>query len=154
MPRVSIGPFSIEVPVDWTLSTVILAGPVTDEQPSTGMLRAKTNKPFQQNLVAAMEQVAAGETVESYVRRQVEGLRAAEVPRQEVREPERIKLQGGFEGLITEQVILGPGGERVRQMQLVSIKGGVAYTLITSHVDGEPFERVRDEFRQMLLSFS
>jgi hypothetical protein len=154
MPRLSIGPLSIEVPDLWTLSTVILAGPVTDQQPSTGMLRTPAVRPFQRNLVASMERVGPGVTAESYVRRQIEGLRAAEVARQEAREPEKVKLSGGLEGLITEQVILGAGGERVRQMQLVSIKDGVAYTLITSHLDGTPFEAVRQEFREMLLSFS
>jgi hypothetical protein len=55
--------------------------------------------------------------------------------------------------LITEQIILGATGERVRQMQLVCIKEGVAHTVITSHLDGPPFENARKEFRAMLDSF-
>ncbi len=45
------------------------------------------------------------------------------------------------------------GGERVRQMQLVVIKNGVAHTTIATHLDGISFENVREEFRAMLLSF-
>jgi len=41
----------------------------------------------------------------------------------------------------------------VRQMQLVSVKGGVAHTLIASHLDGNAFQAVRATFRNMLLSF-
>ncbi|CAN0586422.1 unnamed protein product, partial [Laminaria digitata] len=50
-------------------------------------------------------------------------------------------------------IIQGAGGERVRQMQLVVIKNGIAHTTIASHLDGASFERARKEFRAMLVSF-
>jgi hypothetical protein len=144
----------LEAPPDWTLSTVILAGPVEDQPLAKGMLTTKVVKPFQRNLVATVEQVAPDVTAESYVDRQIKGLREAGVARDEVGEREEIQLAGGHRGLVTEQVILGGTGERVRQMQLVTIKGGIAHTVIASHLDGAPFEAVRSEFRKMLLSVS
>ncbi len=38
-------------------------------------------------------------------------------------------------------------------MQLVAIKNGLAHTLIASHLDGHPFEQMRGQFREILLSF-
>lgn len=153
MPRMTIGPLSLEVLGTWTLSTVILAGPIGEQSPEVGMLGGRAVRPFQPNLVATMEQVTQDVTRENYVRRQIEGLRQAGVGRQEAQEPEGVQLAGGADGLLTEHVIMGPGGERVRQMQLVTIKEGVAYTIITSHLDGAPFDAAREEFRTMLLSF-
>ena len=153
MPRVSLGPLSIEAPHGWTLSTVILAGPPEPPVLDSALLWTKPPRPFQRNLVATMEQVDPTETPQAYVNRQVEGLRAAGVPRQEAREPETVKLEGDRTGLLTEQLIVGGTGERVRQMQLVTIKDGCAYTLIATHLDGASFEAVRDEFRKILLSF-
>ena len=146
-------PFSIDLPPQWTLSTVILAGPIDEEQPDSGMLRTSGMKAFQRNMVATMEQVPAGETPEKYVDRQMEGLRKAGVDHWRA-ESETVMLQGGQSGLITEQVVVGADGEQVRQMQLVAIKNGIAHTLILSHLDGEPFESARVEFRQILLSFA
>lgn len=154
MPQVTFGTFSLEVPFTWTLSSIILSGPVEDDPLTRGMLTTKAVRPFQRNLITTLERVGPEETVESYLQRQIEGLREAGVSRSEVKEPEKITLRDGQEGIISEQVILGAGGERVRQMQLMSIKEGIAYTVIASHLDGAPFEAVRDEFRKMLLSFS
>jgi hypothetical protein len=57
-----------------------------------------------------------------------------------------------------EQVIQGPTGELVHQMQLVVImdkdEKSLAYTLIASDLEGEPFAKVRGEFEKMLKSFS
>ena len=153
MPRVKFGTFSLEAPDDWTLNSVILAGPV-DDSPQQGMLTTKAVQPFQRNLITTLEQVGPNETLEGYVQRQIDGLREAGVPRQEGRPPEKVNLEGGQEGLLTEQIIQGPDGERVRQMQLVVIKKGAAHTTIASHLDGASFERVREEFRKMLLSFT
>lgn len=150
--RVTLGSFSLEATSEWTLSTVILAGPVDDVSPEAGMLTTKSVRPFQRNLVATMEQVEAGSTVEGYVKKQIDGLRAAGVQRQEAAKPERVKI-GQLDGLITEQIISGSGGERVRQMQLVCIKAGIAHTVIASHLDGKSFEAARASFREMLLSF-
>ncbi|MCC7385043.1 MAG: hypothetical protein IT384_24570 [Deltaproteobacteria bacterium] len=153
MPRVTFGSFALDAPPEWTLSTVILAGPVEEAPAAGGLMTAKAARPFQQNLVATMEQVDAKETPESYVKKQLEGLRKAGVSRQETAPPEKVKLKSGTEGLVTEQVVVGPSGERVRQLQLVTIKDGVAHTLIASHLDGVSFSGARAAFKSMLLSF-
>jgi hypothetical protein len=154
MPRVNFGSFSLEAPGDWTLSTVILSGPPEANAASAGMLTTKAVQSFQQNVIATMEQVDAKETPESYVKRQLDGLRRANVQRKEMAPPKRLKLKSGAEGLVTEQAVVGPGGERVRQVQLVTIKNGIAHTLIASNLDGAPFEKSRAVFEQMLNSFA
>lgn len=153
MTRVTFGTFSLDAPKAWTLSSIILAGPV-DDTPGQGMLTTKAVQPFQRNLITTLEQVSPQETPEKYVDRQVQGLKEAGVPREQIGSNERVEITGGHPALLTEQVIVGAGGERVRQMQLVVIKDGIAYTVIASHLDGASFERVRGEFRSMLLSFS
>jgi hypothetical protein len=154
MPRVTLGSFSLEASSDWTLSTVILAGPVDEGGQGQGMLTTKAVRPFQRNLVATMEEVEPSMTLEGYVKRQIDGLRQAGVTRQDAGKPEKVKLPNGLEGLVTEQIIVGGTGERVRQMQLVCFKQGIAHTIIASHLDGVPFEAARKSFRDMLLSFS
>jgi hypothetical protein len=154
MPRVTFGTFALDAPGDWKLSTLILVGPVDETPAGQGLMSVKGARPFQQNLVATMEQVDAKETPDSYVKKQIEGLRKAGVQRQEAAPPEKVKLKSGGEGLVTEQIVVGPGGERVRQLQLVSIKNQVAHTLIASHLDGVSFAAVRQSFRDMLLSFA
>jgi hypothetical protein len=147
MPQVEIGPFSLNVLENWTLSTVILVGPREESVDDANQ------RPFQRNLIATMERLDREETPQSYVERQVEGLLNAGVEQQLEGEEERVTLKGDLEGLLHESVIIGPGGDRVRQMQLVCIKGGVAYTLIASDLDGERFDAARRQFREMLLSF-
>ena len=120
---------------------------------SKGMLTAKKSKPFNQNLIATMEPVADSETAESYVKRQTEGLIQAGVQRTETAKPETIKLSSGLEGLITERSVVGPGGERVRQLQLVTIKNNVAHTLIASNIDGLSYDKHKAQFKEMLASF-
>jgi hypothetical protein len=154
MPRVTLGSFSLEADPEWTLSTVILAGPVESSGIGAGMPTTKAVRPFQRNIVATMEQVDGSTTADAYVKRQIEGLKQAGVSRQEAGASEKVKLAGGIEGLITEQIIVGATGERVRQMQLVCIKAGVAHTVIASHLDGPTFESARAEFRKMLVSFN
>ena len=142
---VGFGPFSFDVPDHWTLSSVILSGPV--EAPDQGA------PPFQRNLITAMEAVSADETAESFVQKYVAALASADVT-QQVPTPEEVSLADGeLRGLITEHVVTGPHGEKVRQMQLVFIKEGIAFTAIASHLDGPPFENAREEFRSMLLSY-
>jgi hypothetical protein len=153
MPNVTVGPFSIEAPKDWTLKTVILAGPVASPQ-SEDVPWLKPVGPFQQNLVVTMEQVGDAETAESYVHRQTEDLTKAGVNWRRVKAPERVTLRSELEGSLTEQVMVGPDGLLVRQMQLVSINAGVAYTLILTHLDGPPFEGAREGFKNILLSFA
>lgn len=153
MPRVNFGSFSMEAPNDWTLSSIVLGGPI-EEAPGKGMPTTKAVKPFQRNMVITLERVGASDTAEAYVKRQADGLKAAGFPRQEMAPPETVELLNGESGVITEQVIVGQGGERVRQMQLVYIRDGIAHTAITSHLDGPSFEKARTEFREMLISFA
>jgi hypothetical protein len=47
-----------------------------------------------------------------------------------------------------------PGGGLVRQLQLVSVKDGLAYTLIGSHLEGTLFKTAREELLSILLSLS
>jgi hypothetical protein len=155
--RVPIGPFSLEATAKWTLSSVIFSGPKDEDGgAAAGMLTTKAVQSFQRNMIVTMEVVDPTETPEGYVKRQSDGLRQANVGWQELVAPQRVKTSGGSDGVISEQIILGAGGERVRQMQLVFIEdfGGqkLAYTAIASHLDGRTFERVRSEFRDMLLS--
>jgi hypothetical protein len=152
MARVTFGTYSLEAPETWTLSSVILAGPI-DEVSTKGLVSTKSVQPFQRNLITTFEQVSKEETPESYVQKQIEGLRQAQVTRQAIGKTERVRLEDGLEGLLLEQIIVGHGGERVRQMQLVVIVEGIAHTTIASHLDGATFEKARAEFRSMLLSF-
>lgn len=150
--RVEFGPLSLEVPEKWTLSSVILAGPV-EQAVQQGMLTTKGVPAFQRTLITTMEAVPADETPESFVKKQIDALTAAQVPRSETAQREVVSLPGGLQGLLTEQVITGDRGERVRQMQLVYIKDGIAFAAIASHLDGAAFESARSEFRAMLLSY-
>jgi hypothetical protein len=151
MTRVTFGTFSLEAGAGWSLSSVILAGPV-DEAPKSGLLSTKAVRPFQRNLITTLELVPNTETPESYVARQIQGLREAGVQRREGAKPEKVKLADGLEGYLTEQIITSHEGERVRQMQMVVIIDHVAHTVIASHLDGAPFESARAEFRTMLTS--
>jgi|SRR5687768_6702032 len=153
MPRVTLGSFVIDVPTSWTLSTVILVGPPDETPPGKGLPTTKAVRPFQRNLIATMEQVDPGTTIDVYLKRQIDGLRQAGVSRSERAKPEKVQLQDGEEGVLLEQIIIGPTGERVRQMQLICIKEDVAHTLIASHLDGPTFDAVRADYRLMLLSF-
>jgi len=153
MSHIHFGPFALDVPSDWTLSTLILAGPVSEAVSDPQLRSPKAPRPFQQNLVATMEQVDPDVTPESYVQRQIEGLRQAGVTRHEAKPPEKVQLKSGLEGLLTEQVMIGGDGSWVRQMQLVTFKGSIAHTLIASHLDGPLFEQAREQFRAILLSF-
>jgi hypothetical protein len=152
MPRVTFGGFSIEPPEGWSLTTVILAAPVQPQDPPEEA--PAPGRTFQPNLVMVFEQVTEDITASSYFERQVTDLRKAGVGRREVGHPETVSLPGGAQGLLTEQVVLGPSGERARQMQLISVKNGVAATLIGSTLDGPQFEAFRDQLRRMLTSLS
>ena len=118
------------------------------------MLRAPTTTSFRRNLVATMEPVAEGETLEAYFRRQLEGLRKTGLEQRLARHPETVKLTGGLDGLLAERIITAPSGEFIHQMQLVCIREGIAYTLVATHLEGAPFEAAREGFQRMLLSFS
>jgi hypothetical protein len=157
MPEVRFSNFSITTPDDavskWTLSTIILMGPTEENPVDPRMPTLQAPRRFQTNIIVTWERVDANETPESYVKRQHDELRQAGVSRREAAPPEKVKLSGDLEGFLTEQEITSPEGEQVRQLQLVTIKKGLAYTLITSQLVGAPFERMRDQFREILLSF-
>lgn len=153
MPRVTLGPFSIETSEDWTLSSVILAGPPPPEQRSRGALAGHAGRAFRANLVATMERVEADDTPSAYLERQAEGLRQAGVAVRRDADPGVVTLAGELRGLQIEQVIAGPQGERVRQLTLMAKKGDVMFTLIWSNLDGQPFDDSRAEFEAMLRSF-
>jgi hypothetical protein len=150
MTRISLGPIGLDVPPDWSLSSLILAGPRPTESPAA----AQASRPFQRNLIITLEKVEPEETPEAYFDRQEAGLRAANVESGIIVGPDEVELSGGNWGTLTERIVVSPDGERVRQLQLVTIKNGVAYTLIASHVDGRPFEEVREEFKGILTSFA
>lgn len=117
------------------------------------MLTTKAVNRFQRNLITSVEKVSEDTTPQAYVEQQIVGLEKAGVQRKEGRPAETLKLGDKLEGLLTEQIITGADGEQVRQMQLVCIDQGQAFTVIASHLDGASFESVRQEFRAMLTSF-
>lgn len=157
MATLSLFTFSLSIPDEiasgWTLNSVILAGPVEESPVDPRMPGSQASQPFQSNIIATLEQVDDGETPESFLEKQLDGLRQANVNRREAAQPEKVTLADGTEGLLTEHVITGPAGDQVQQMQLVAIKKGVAHTLIATQLEGAPFERMRARFREILLSF-
>jgi hypothetical protein len=152
MPRVRLGPMSLDVPEDWTLSSVILAGP-RDSEAGVPAADDRSPRPFQRNVIISLEQVSSDETPDVYFERQEKGLGEAGVESGLIGDPEEVELGGGAWCLLSERVIVSSEGERVRQMQLITIKDKVAFTVIASHLDGIPFEAVREEFRKILESF-
>ena len=150
MPKASFGTFSLEAPAGWTLSSVILMGPV--ENPPGGSGTADLPKPARRNLIVTMERVGESDTAEGYLRRRLGGEEGGAGPR--LSGVESLSLAGGREAKLVEQVVLSPDGDRVRQLQMVFIKDGIAHTATASHADGVAFEGVRAEFRQLLLSFA
>jgi hypothetical protein len=153
MPRLLIGNFSLDVSPDWKLATVVLIGPPNETPESSPMLSAEPQPPFRQNIVAAMEQVGAEETPDSYFNKVVNQLITAGINRQSATPPEKVTLLSGREGLITEQVAIAPTGAQVRQMQLISIKDDSACIVVATDLDGDSFERSRARFREILMSF-
>lgn len=153
MTRADFGSFSLDAPSGWSLTTVILSGPQQEDDIGKGMLMAKKSRAFQQNIIATMEAVSNSETPQSYVKRQLEGLLQAGVQRKETAKPETVPMNDGQEGLLTEQSVMGPGGERIRQLQLVTIKKGVAHTLIASNLDGISYDKAKAGLKTMITSF-
>lgn len=129
--------FTLELDLEggWNVSTIILSGP----EPKAGTLEGQSTgkHQFQPNIVIATEKVGPGETSESYTEKQRRGLKKVGVSRSEVALPVQVVLDNGTKGLICEQVLVGPNGEHVRQLQLVTIKNGVAYTFIASTLEGK-----------------
>lgn len=148
MPRVTFGPYSVEVPSQWTLSSVILSGPPDLPQGNEG---EDDGPSFQRNFITTMEALDDDTTVQEYVLKQRQGLIAADVKWRLIVE-EAVEVNG-LEGNLSEQLLLGMDEVMVQQMQLAVVKERVAFTSIVSHLAGLPFESCRDEFREMLLSF-
>ena len=150
--QAALSPVQVALPETWRLQQLVVTGPVEGDSLSAPK-QAKASQ-FQQNLVIMSEPVTTGETAETYRQKQQERLKELGVTPREAARPEQLELSGGIPGLLTEQVLTGPNGEKVRQMQLCLIKGSVAYTLTASHLDGMLFECGREQFRAMLLSFT
>jgi hypothetical protein len=152
--RVRVGPFSLEATREWSISTLVIAGAAEASPDSVGLLSVKGSKPFQKNIVANLEQVGPNETCEGYLKKQTEMLKKANGGRVDASAPERVKLDSGQDGVFAEQTVTGLEGRRIRQLQFVTIKNGLAHHIIASHLDGKLFDKARPEFRKMLLSFA
>src|SRR5262249_49895560 len=147
MPRISFESLSLEVPPGWGLVTLVLAGAVEEQPTDPRVMSASPPRQFRPNVVVTVDEpIEAGGTLERYVEKRVEGLLSASIHRREAAPPERVRLAGGRDGLLTEQVIVSEEGGWVHQLQLATIKDGVAYLAIASHLDGEPYQRWRDTF--------
>ncbi len=143
--EVGFGPFSFRVPEDWTLTSVVLSGPVEVAGDTDAGV-------YQQTLMTTAEAVAPDETATRFVERQNAAL-AATGGLQTVGPDESVSLGASLTGVLSERIVAGLGGGNVRQMQLVYIKDGVAVTAIASQIDGPAFEAARRQFRSILLSF-
>ena len=147
-PSTSVGPISLTPPADWQIASLILVGPADTPSQSPGAAAT----PFQQNLVVISERVDAGETLDGYIGKQTGKLKDQGLMHRPPGPLEKVAMGGGREGALFEHVVLGPSGEKVRQMQLVSLKGNLLYALIASHLDGLAFEAARATFSGMLRS--
>ena len=148
MAHISVGSFNITTPAGWQVASLILVGPPDMAHPSSPGQQGM----FQQNVVVVTEPVEDNETVEAYVKKQTEKLKEQNALHRPPGPLEKVTLAGGRTGVLFEHVVLGPGGEKVRQMQLVSLSGGFAHALIASHMDGLPFESQRESFRGILTT--
>jgi hypothetical protein len=162
--RFNFGPVSLDVPGDFSLSTIVLAGPPVETKGPDLPAEAGSARPFQSNVIITFEIVSASEKPETYRDRQKEGLRNAGVDVVFIKndrkdEYEEVSIKGAKDdyGILGLQVIQSPAGDRVRQMQLIAIKEStnkqpVAITIIASHLDGQPFSEVKTKFREIMLS--
>ena len=141
--EVAVGGFSLPLPSEWQIASIILVGPAENE----GGQQA-----FQQNIVVVSEPVEEEETAESYVQKQTAKLKEQKALFASPGQLEKVTLGGGRPGVLFEHVVLGPGGERVRQMQVVSLHQKRMHALIASHLDGPRFAAQRQNLRQMLTS--
>lgn len=146
--QIDLGSFTLKAPPKWQIASLILVGPPDQAGPSTPGAQGT----FQQNLVVVSEMVEKGETLQSYVQKQTSKLQQQGALHRPPGPMEKIALGEGRESVIFEHVVLGPSGEKVRQMQLMTLKAGMLHALIASHLDGLPFESHRDNFRGMLTS--
>lgn len=145
MSRLQLGTFSLDLPSGFTLSTVILMGPDGGNGGDGG---------YSANVVASLEQVPAGASAQDFLEAQRHGLQQAGVPKSSMEAPESVTLEDGHPALLSEQVLPSPQGDRIRQMQLTVVRDEVAHVVVASHLDGGSFERHREAFRKVLLSFA
>lgn len=145
--------FSLEAQPGWSLDTIILSGPPQHQTVSSDSLIGIDPQEFQPNLVATSERVSPIVSLESYVESQIQGYASSGIFRQQDGPSEKVILSGGLHGIVWEQVVKGQDGSYVRQIQLVTIKESVAYTLILSGLDCATFKQNREQNLGILLSF-
>lgn len=138
----TVGGFSLPLPGDWQIASIILVGPTEAQQGA--------QPEFQQNIVVVSEEVGEDETAEGYVQKQTAKLKEQKALFASPGQLEKIKLPGGRDAVLFEHVVLGPGGERVRQMQVVSVHGARMHALIASHLDGPRFAAHRAGLKAIL----
>ena len=145
--QIDLGSFALKAPPKWQIASLILVGP-PDAPGATPGVQGN----FQQNLVVVSEMIEKGESLQSYVQKQTSKLQQQGALHRPPGPMEKLSMGEGREAVIFEHVVLGPSGEKVRQMQLMTLKGGMLHALIASHLDGLPFESQRESFRSMLQS--
>jgi hypothetical protein len=132
--------------MDWQIASIILVGP-----PDAAAEAAPAGQNFQQNVVVVSEPVPEEETAESYVQKQTAKLKEQKALFAAPGQLEKVSLGSNRAAVLFEHVVLGPNGERVRQMQVVSLHAGRMHALIASHLDGPRFAAHRSALRQMLV---
>jgi hypothetical protein len=147
-PSIQLNHFSLSTPDDWNIASLIMVGPADEQEEAPGVPGGK----FQQNVVVVSEEVEEGETLMKYVQKQTSKLEQQNALHKKPQKMEQVDLGSGRESVLFEHVVKGPNGELVRQMQLLTLKERRLHALITSHLDGLPFETHKEKFRKMLLS--
>lgn len=142
---IAVGRFALDPPPGWQVASLILLGP-----PDAGAAGAAG--PFQQNVVVVCEKLGEEETLEGYVARQTQKLKEQGAMSLPPGPMEKVPMGGERRAVMFEHVVLGPQGEKVRQMQLVTLKDKNLHALIASHLDGLPFEAARETFSALLRS--
>ncbi|RYF05578.1 MAG: DUF1795 domain-containing protein, partial [Deltaproteobacteria bacterium] len=132
-------------PMDWQIASIIMVGP-PDE--AAGQVPGAQN--FQQNIVVVSERIPEEETAETYVQKQTAKLKEQKALYAAPGQLEKISVAGSRPAVLFEHVVLGPNGERVRQMQVVSLHAGRMHALIASHLDGPRFAAHRNNLRKIL----
>lgn len=144
MSSLQVGSFSLPTPKDWHIASVIVVGP------PDGAGNGPQGQQFQQNIVVVSEPVEDDEVAETYVQKQTAKLKEQKALFASPGQLEKITLAGGQPAVLFEHVVLGPGGERVRQMQVVCVHQGRMHALIASHLDGPRFAAQRSNLRTIL----
>ncbi len=144
--QIDLGSFAVTAPSQWQIASLILVGPA-DSAKGPGV-----QGNFQQNLVVVSEAIDKTETLQSYVQKQTAKLQQQGALHRPPGPMEKVNLGDGREAVLFEHVVLGPSSEKVRQMQLMTLRSGMLHALIASHLDGLPFEAQRESFRTMLKS--